>query len=316
MPVEHLEEQQRNLPACVKPREPWAASDDLSGVGANHSPNLVRWAFCLFSWLAVWLGPQGYAFAAPVQEWPTADPFKVVIGGQSVAVIATPDDPSAHEADFAQWLAQELGSQLEIDVPIKGASQITDADTHVLAIGQAASNSLLADLAQRHVVLASATYPGPGGYLIEAVSDGQRELLVIGFVDDAGADAASQAWLDLIASETDDAPVFVRRIEIPMFNALPGHLVDEETPPISMDVLMAKPRERWFYRRMPDVPYILNSQLQDSGPEIGAPPAPVVSPRSWALRRSRTPRTRERSHRNHGLAVFQRRGYRRGSQYR
>ena len=211
-----------------------------------------------------------YAIAAPVSEWPTVDPFKVVIGGQSVAVIATPDDPSAAEADFAQWLAQQLESQLEIDVPIKGASQITEADAHILAIGQAASNSLLADLAQRHVALVSDTYPGPGGYVIEAVSDDQRELLVIGFVDDAGADAASQAWLDLIANETDDTPVFVRRIEIPMFNALPGHLVDEETPPVSMDVLMARPRERWFYRRMPDVPYILNTQLQDQGPEIGA----------------------------------------------
>ena len=156
----------------------------------------MRWTVLLatatYFGVAAWAGPTRTAETLEIIPTPkeltlTGGRFDLVREGQPAAIIVLAQKPSRQAEIGAEEINDAVMSTAAVVLPVKTVDTLTRSErsTHgLILVGQPGENELLTELCVQRELKLAADSPGPQGYWIRFVQEGQRKLALL-----AGSDA-------------------------------------------------------------------------------------------------------------------------------
>jgi len=154
--------------------------------------------------LAAWCGEAACPIVPTPKVYRATGRTARLLRGAAIVVGAKATEPERYAAERLQGLiARRFGRKL----PVAVETQIGEGARQVLLLGQRATNAWLDRLCKARGIELGPTAPGHDGFVVEAMKDDGRDVVVIGGSNARGAIYGQDAFFDLLRRE-GDAVVF------------------------------------------------------------------------------------------------------------
>lgn len=152
--------------------------------------------------LASLLCPIGEVLASDIKEIKKLKPLYIetllMDNGKANSVIVTPADRYKNEAALLQRELQKAGGSVIPIVSDKTSPEEILKTTHVIVLGNMATNTFIEKLYRQEYVILDLKYPGTGGYNVRSLHNPYgtgRNVIFLGGSDDAGIKAATDVFI-------------------------------------------------------------------------------------------------------------------------